>query len=154
MRLGGAPRPESSRRLPAVEHDHDVGPHASGDSDVEVHQPSEQGWAWHGNQWRSCYRYRNAAGSLLPPVTGSPEGLFSVCMASGNQRRSCHRSRERASVTAPPQKLRPALPQSGGTHRRPSVGVSQMRSWSHWCAFVNFVREVPRFPETCLKIDF
>ena len=40
-RLREAPTPESSGRLRAVEHDDGVEPHASGDRDAEVHQPSE-----------------------------------------------------------------------------------------------------------------
>ena len=40
------------------------------------------------------------------------------------------------------------------THRRPFVGVSQVRSWSYWCAFVNIWRESPTFPEKSVKIDF
>ena len=49
---------------------------------------------------RSCYRYRNGADSLLPPVTGSSQGLFSVCLASGNQRNYAQPCPHPSSVTS------------------------------------------------------
>ena len=62
-----------------------------------------------GGPVRSCYRYRNGADVLLPPVTGSSDGLFSVCLASGNQRRSCYRSGNEPLLPFPKKTLRPAL---------------------------------------------
>ena len=40
------------------------------------------------------------------------------------------------------------------THKRPIVGVSRPRSWSHFLVFVNIWREPPTFPEKSVKIDF
>ena len=39
-------------------------------------------------------------------------------------------------------------------HKRPFVGVSRPRSWSHFLVFVIIWRESPTFPEKSFKIDF
>ena len=37
--------------------------------------------------------------------------------------------------------------------KRPFVGVSRPRCWSHFLVFVNIWRKTPTFPETSFKID-
>ena len=46
------------------------------------------------------------------------------------------------------------LQSSARNHKRPFVGVSEPRSWSHWLVFVNIWRESPMFPEKSVKVDF
>jgi len=76
------------------------------------------------------------------------------CLALGHREEvACRESR---ALSAWGQVVPTCNPNNGNcsSHARPFVGVSQVRSWSHWCAFVNIWRALPTFSENSIKIDF
>ena len=63
----------------------------------------------------------------------------------------------RAFEMSPPRNRFTILQSSPLAHKRPFVGVSEARYWSHWLVFVSIWRELHTLPEESVKsvkIDF